>query len=296
VRRSNSSRAVLECRGRWSRWGWLWRILWQGLNGPGQYEAFQLCRLLALPSESKSILGGSSGRPGHSAVTGIIAGNVFGRIEDVGHEAGRFNTNGPAELHTLLKASQNGRREDVLGTLLPGSDGPTGLAFLTEDQPNEHVHTAEGEEEEGRDEGEAVNTVGKNCSSNQALNDAKSADTEVVSKDREEPLEENRGPTDFREEEDDDLSNDQKTVENGPEDAGRLVWNGGVRDIIFTDCRGVVRRNRVGSILVGVESLDILDEGHDAARKDENKGDDAQSSDDIQPNEHVSSGWKHDGR
>lgn len=41
------------------------------------------------------------------------------------------------------------------------------------------------------------------------------------------------------------------------------------------------------SILVGVESLDILDEGQDAARKDENEGYDAQSSDDIQSNEHV---------
>jgi hypothetical protein len=40
-------------------------------------------------------------------------------------------------------------------------------------------------------------------------------------------------------------------------------------------------------VLVGVESLDVLDEGHDAAREYENEGDDAQSSDDIQSNEHV---------
>jgi hypothetical protein len=43
----------------------------------------------------------------------------------------------------------------------------------------------------------------------------------------------------------------------------------------------------IGSVLVGVESLDVIDEGQDAARKHENEGDDAQSSDDIQSNEHV---------
>jgi len=50
------------------------------------------------------------------------------------------------------------------------------------------------------------------------------------------------------------------------------------------------------TVLVGVESLDVLDEGHDAARKHEDEGDDAQNSDDIQPNEHISSWWKHGGR
>ena len=60
----------------------------------------------------------------------------------------------------------------------------------------------------------------------QALNDAESADAKIVSKDREELLEESRGPTDFREEKDDDLSDDQKAVEDGPEDPSRLVGNG----------------------------------------------------------------------
>ena len=41
------------------------------------------------------------------------------------------------------------------------------------------------------------------------------------------------------------------------------------------------------NVLEGVESLDVHHEGQDAARKDENEGYDAQSSDDIQSNEHV---------
>ena len=46
-------------------------------------------------------------------------------------------------------------------------------------------------------------------------------------------------------------------------------------------------RRVVRSVLVGVESLDVVDEGHDAAREDEDEGDDAQSSDHVQANEHV---------
>ena len=90
--------------------------------------------------------------------------DVLGRIEDVGHETGRFDTNSPAELHTLLETSKNRGREDVLGALLPGSDRTARLDLLTEDQANEHVQTAEREEEEGGDEGEAVNMMGEDCS------------------------------------------------------------------------------------------------------------------------------------
>jgi len=44
----------------------------------------------------------------------------------------------------------------------------------------------------------------------------------------------------FGEEEDGDLSDDQKTVEDGPEDTSRLVGNGGIGDIIVTHARRVL--------------------------------------------------------
>jgi len=220
-------------------------------------------------------------------------------VENVGHETGRFDAKRPAVLHALLDTSKNRRGEDVLGTLLPGGDGTTRFGLLAEDEPNEHVQTAEREEEEGGNEGEAVDVMGKNRGPNQALNNSESADAEIITKDWEKLVEKRRGPSDFGEEEDDDLSDDQKTVENGPEDAGWLVGNGRIGDVIVTEGRGAVRRERVrtiGIVLVGVKSLNVLNEGHDAARKDEDEGDNAQSPDDVQPNEHVSSGWKHDGR
>lgn len=162
---SNSSRAALECRNGVFRRDWLWCISWQRLDGPGQQEAFQFRRLLALPSKPESTLGGSSGRPGHSAITSIVTRDMLG-LENVGHETRGFDANGPAEFHTLLETSENRRREDVFGTLLPGSDGTARLDFLTEDQPNDYVQTAKREEEEGGDEGEAVYMMGENCSPN----------------------------------------------------------------------------------------------------------------------------------
>lgn len=141
------------------------------------------------------------------------------------------------------------------------------------------------------------------------MNDAEGADAKIASKDGEKLVEESRGPADFGEEEDEDLSDDQEAVEHGPEDACRLVGDGRVavelrvngtradrqegiyvRDIIVAHCRRVVWRDRVRVVrivLVRVEGPDVLNEGHDATRKDENEGDYAQSSDDIQSNEHV---------
>lgn len=89
--------------------------------------------------------------------------DVLGRVKDVGHEAGRFYANGPAELHTFLKAAENRRGKDVFGTLLPGGEGTTRLDFLAEDEADEHVQAAEREEEEGGNEGEAVNVMGEDC-------------------------------------------------------------------------------------------------------------------------------------
>ena len=73
----------------------------------------------------------------------------------------------------------------------------------------------------------------------QALNDSESADAKVVSQNGEESIEESRGPPDFGKEEDDHLSDNQKTVEDCPEDTGRLVGNGRVAmDHVREDARG----------------------------------------------------------
>lgn len=126
----------------------------------------------------------------------------------------------------------------------------------------------------------------KGRSDSQALNNTQSAEAKVLSKHWEEFVEESGGPTDFGEEEDYNLCDDQKAIEDGPEHAGGLVWNGRVasvrsckqggaltvegdiRDVIMIGGRRIGRRRRVqatGIILIGAESLDVVGECHDAA-------------------------------
>lgn len=61
----------------------------------------------------------------------------------------------------------------------------------------------------------------------QALNDAQSAEAKVPSKNREEPVKERRWPADLGHDENNDLSDDQQSVEDRPEGTGRLVRHGG---------------------------------------------------------------------
>ena len=66
----------------------------------------------------------------------------------------------PRELDALLKTPEDRSGKDVLGALFPCGEGTTRLNLLAEDQPDEHVETADREKEEGRDEGEAINVMG----------------------------------------------------------------------------------------------------------------------------------------
>ena len=57
----------------------------------------------------------------------------------------------------------------------------------------------------------------------QALNDAESAEAEVVTEDGEEPVEESSRPADFGEDENNGLEDDEQTVEHRPESTSGLV-------------------------------------------------------------------------
>jgi hypothetical protein len=58
------------------------------------------------------------------------------------------------------------------------------------------------------------------------LDDSKSTNTKFTSQYREEPLEESSRPANLGENEDDDLTNDQQTVQYCPEHSGGLVGYG----------------------------------------------------------------------
>lgn len=149
-----------------------------------------------------------------SAVTLLICARLL--VKDLAHERLR----GARELRAEVLV----RREDTLGLLAPGHDRALALDLLAE-EADEHVETAEGEEEEGGDEREVVDVVREDRRANEALEDAERAQAEVGAQHGEVRLEEGHGPADLGEDEDDDLEDDEQPVDHGPERACGLVGN-----------------------------------------------------------------------
>lgn len=68
--------------------------------------------------------------------------------------------------------------------------------------------------------------MGEDRSANEALHDAESAEAKVFPENREVTIKESPRPTEFREQEDDSLANDQQSVEDSPKGTRRLIGYG----------------------------------------------------------------------
>jgi hypothetical protein len=266
------------------------RVAGDGLERAGNEEALEASSLLALAAEpvpgEVTLLrrGGACG--GDRGVVGLVAGGlVRGAVADllVGVEAGA---------EERLGRGRAGGRLDVLGenVLARGAEGGDGAVFLgalAEDEADEHVQAADGEEEEGRDEGEVVDVVGEDGRANEALEHAERAEAKGGAEDGEvaveEATDERRG--ELGHEEDDGLKEDEETVEHGPEYAGGLVRDSAVLDVV------AVRKGLgLGRALEGhevVDGADVVDHHEDGAREDEQEPDDAESADSIEEDEEV---------
>lgn len=65
----------------------------------------------------------------------------------------------------------------------------------------------------------------------QALHDAESAEAKVFPENREVTIKESPRPTEFREQEDDSLANDQQSVEDSPKGTRRLIGYGAASEV-----------------------------------------------------------------
>ena len=113
-----------------------------------------------------------------------------------------------------------------LGTfLLPGEQGAFDAGLSAEYESKEHVHAADGKEEECRDKREVVDVVRENSGTDQGLEDTKRTEAKITSKDGEVYVEEPHRPSDFGKDEGDDFENNEYSVHDGPEDSGCLIGN-----------------------------------------------------------------------
>ena len=113
--------------------------------------------------------------------------------------------------------------EDAPRLGAPSRDGAARARGVPEDEAEDDVEAADGEEEEGGDEREVVDVVREDGGAEEALEDADGAEAEGGAEDGEVVREEGGWPADLGEEEDDDLEDDEEAVDDGPEDAGWLV-------------------------------------------------------------------------
>lgn len=111
-------------------------------------------------------------------------------------------------------------------TVAPCTDAALLLDALAEDEAEEHVQAADGEDEERGDEGEFVDVVGEDGCAEEALDDTERAEAEGTAEHGEEDVEELLGPPDLGHDAHDALEDDQEAVQNGPKRARRLVRYG----------------------------------------------------------------------
>jgi len=125
--------------------------------------------------------------------------------------------------------------------------------------------------------------VRKDGGSNQALKNSEGAETERRPEHGKEPVKGGHRPATFGEDEDDDLSDDQQPIDDGPKDSSRLVRDGAVLNIIASLEQLVNGRPRAFGIFEeGVDGGDICDHDKDAAREDEDEGDDANDANGVE--------------
>ena len=138
------------------------------------------------------------------------------------------------------------RWEDVVGVGSPSTDRTPLSCFHAEDESQEGIQAADGKEEEGSDEGEVVNEMGKDGCTNQTLKNSKWTETKSCAENGEEPVEGGHGPATFGEDEDDDLSDDEELVNNSPKDPSCLVWNCTIPG--FAKVRNHAQKKRTGMV------------------------------------------------
>jgi hypothetical protein len=128
-----------------------------------------------------------------------------------GHEVGTdLSRGGGGERRTLISVGG----EHATLSLAEGGDGAVLFGALAEDEAEEHVDAANGEEEEGGDEGEVVDVVAEDGRANKALEDTERAETECGANDGEESVEEtgDDGVGELGKEEGNNLKNDENTL------------------------------------------------------------------------------------
>jgi len=127
------------------------------------------------------------------------------------------------------------------------------------------------------------------------LHASENADTKVGAEDRHKVDEELVRPSKFGEEQENGHADDKESVDDSPEDTGRLVWDGGAFEVVafkgLLIPGGICSRDRGG--VAFMNGLDILDQGDDASTEYKEQSQDGESTDSVEGEKDVCAWGKH---
>lgn len=191
--------------------------------------------------------------------------------------------------------------QSTLRVLLPRGDGPLQFGRFTEDKTEEDIQATDGEKEECGDERKGVDMMGEDSGSKEHLEETEGTQTELISKNWEELVEEFGRESELGQDQDGRLENDKEAVEDGPEGTGRLVGDSAAKDVVHVfhqDNRCTINGRLVSSGSFAfhnefVDGFDVIHKRHNVAREYEQQCDDTENANTIETNEDIGTRRKH---
>lgn len=232
------------------------------------------------PQRCAGVLAVDRGRIGRGRVTGMNGQGVC--LLGVGNERGCAAVK--------LIARDDGRGQRGLLRVVPLSEAAAGTAALAEDEASEDIEAADGEQEEGRDEREIADTVRQDRGTDQALENAESTNAKVWTEHGEVGGKELAGPANLGQEEKDDLEDDEESVDNCPERAGRLIRNS--RSLKVIEAFGLIEGLVIDDLWLSgaLDRVDVIDKNDDRGRKDEDEANEREETNGVETEEDGDAG------
>jgi len=145
---------------------------------------------------------------------------------------------GGAELGGGDISGVHGERAGIVA-YSPNADATLGLCVLSEDEAKRHVQAAHRKEEKRSDERELADVVGENRGSNESLEDPERAKAKLRTEHREKAIEEGHRPGDLGKDKEDELEDDEKAIDDCPEDTCWLIGNGATSYVAASSVTGM---------------------------------------------------------
>jgi len=165
-----------------------------------------------------------------------------------------------------------------------------------ESKAKQNIYAADSKEEESRDESESADVMGENCCPDENLHETQNASTVVAAEDRNEIIEEPRGPPDFRKQQEDALEYDEEVIDDSEHGAAGLKGYSAVLEIIaLIEVLGTVYiyMSDRWDLMPTMNGVNVSNHNNNGGAEGKEKGKDREETSNVEANENVCARWQH---